>query len=581
MLVRHPWRLLIMVVVAAVVVVAVYLAYLAYRIDQDLGAVQTDASQFRSAVVKGDRTQITLALTRLQADSETASSHTGSPFWSLAGHLPVFGDDARGVRTAADVVDTLSHHGLSELATSATQLHAVVPKDGRINIKAIARLQKPVADGAQALRAADARLAAEDPSGYVGKLKEKYRYLQSEVSTASDMLSSANTAVKVLPAMLGEHGPENYLLIVQNNAEIRASGGLPGAVSLVRADHGKLSMTKQVAGSHFGDSGDPVLPLTRVENALYGPQLGTYFLDANFTPDFARSSELWKARWEQDEGGKVDGVLSLDPVTLSYILKATGPIKADDLSLDSDNAVKTLLSDVYAKYPDPATQDEVFRGVASAIFDKVAKSAGNPQELLAALTRGAREHRVYVHSFDPTVQKQLDGSAVSGTFMTRATKNPEVNVTVNDTTGAKMSYYLRYDVGVSATYCTKSVQGLTGSMELRSVAPSDAGTELPETVTGGGTYGIDPGDQLDTIRVYGPVDGKVGKVSMNGKPVDADTFDQSGRPVAMFYVKLAPGQTVNYAWTMTSGKDQTGDIVMRATPGVESVSPTDTVGSAC
>lgn len=581
MLVRHPWRIVVVVLVAAVIIVAAYVAYLAYEIDKDLGAVQADAKEFRSAVVQGDQTQITLSLTRLQSDSETASSHTGSPFWSLAGHLPVFGDDARGVRTAADVVDTLSHHGLSDLAASTTQLNAVVPKDGRINVKAIARLQAPVSEGARALDSAENQLAAQDPSGYVGKLKEKYRYLQSEVSSASDILNSANTAVEVLPAMLGEHGPKNYLLIVQNNAEIRASGGLPGAVSLVRADHGKLTMVKQVPGSHFGDSGDPVLPLTKVERQLYGDQLATYFLDANFTPDFARSSDLWKARWQQDQGGKVDGVLSLDPVTLSYILKATGPVKAGDLTLNSDNAVKTLLSEVYAKFPDPAMQDEVFRGVAGAVFDKVAKSAGNPQELIAALSRGAKEHRVYVHSFDPAVQEQLNGSAVSGTFVTDATKNPQVNVTVNDTTGAKMSYYLRYDLGVTANYCTKGVQGLTGSMELRSVAPKNAGSTLPDVVTGGGKYGIEPGDQLDTVRVYGPVGGKIGKVTMNGKPVNAYTFDQGDRPVAMFYVQLTPGQTVDYAWTMTSGAHQTGDTQVRATPSVASDSPADSVGSAC
>ena len=581
MLLRHPWRILILLILVVLVVLGVYLGYLSYRINQELDAVQADAKQFRAAVVKGDRTQTTLALTQLRADSESASGHTGSPLWRLAGHLPVVGDDARGVRTAAEVIDDLSHHGLGELADSATRLRTAVPTNGRVDVEAVARLQAPVADGATALDTAETRLDREDPSGYVGKLKEKYRFLQAEVTAASDVLSSANTAVKVLPTMLGQHGPKNYLLIVQNNAEIRATGGLPGAVSLVRADRGKLSMVKQVAGADFGDTDTPVLPLSKAERQVYGDQLGTYFLDANFTPDFARSSALWKARWDQTQREKVDGVLSLDPVTLSYLLKATGPLKAGGVRLDAHNAVKTLLSDVYARYPDPAVQDGFFRGVAAAIFDKVATSPGDPQALLAGLARGAREHRVYVHSFDPAVQEQLDGSAVAGRLATKTGPNPQVSVTVNDTTGAKMSYYLRYDVGASATYCTKGVQGLTGSMRFRSVAPADAGKSLPETVTGGGKYGIEPGNQLDTVRLYGPVGGKIEKITMNGKPVDVFRFHIGDRPVAMFYVQLEPGQTVDYGWTMTSGKGQTGDSDLWTTPTVASASASGSVASAC
>ena len=68
-------------------------------------------------------------------------------------------------------------------------------------------------------------------------------------------------------------------------------------------------MARQVASNSFGETAEPVLPLTAAERLVYGDELGTYFLDANFTPDFPRASALWRARWEQVYPEQVDGVV--------------------------------------------------------------------------------------------------------------------------------------------------------------------------------------------------------------------------------------------------------------------------------
>ena len=49
--------------------------------------------------------------------------------------------------------------------------------------------------------------------------------------------------------------------------------------------------------------------------------------DVNLTPDFPTAAATAQAMWERKTGQHVDGVLSLDPVALGYILDATGPVK--------------------------------------------------------------------------------------------------------------------------------------------------------------------------------------------------------------------------------------------------------------
>jgi hypothetical protein len=569
------------VLLGVVLLAAAWVGWTAYRVNQDLTAAVDDVTVLRQAVEDGDNTAADAALAKLQDHSGSAADRTGGLMWSVLEQLPAYGDDAHGVAVVSDVIDDLSQSGIEPLVQVSGDLESIVPSGGRIDPGAVQTLQAPVASAHAAFVAADGRLSAEDSSGYVERLRSKYRELAGQVDDAATALASADTAVQVLPAMLGADGPQNYLLIFQNNAEIRATGGLPGAVSLVRADDGAVEMTRQVAANTFGNTAKPVLPLTAAEEEIYSEKVGTFFLNANLQPDFPRASDLWKARWEQVYSEQIDGILSIDPVALSYVLGATGPIEAEGVTLTEDNAVDELLHEVYLRYEDPADQDTFFRAVASTMFDKISSGAESPRDLIAALAKGADEHRLYVHDFDTAVQDKLAGSGVAGEVVTEASSKPEVGVYLTDATGAKMSYYLRYDVDVDATYCTNGVQGLSAHARLASEAPEDAAS-LPAYLTGDGSYGVKPGDQVVFVRLFGPVDGTVSGVALNGKPITGfPSVDYDGRKVFTAVVELKPQQKADLTWRMKTGPGQTSDAQVNVTPSVEPGSRSTVVASAC
>nr|WP_246304967.1 DUF4012 domain-containing protein [Nocardioides thalensis] len=379
--------------------------------------------------------------------------------------------------------------------------------------------------------------------------------------------------------MLGQDEPRNYLLVFQNNAEIRATGGLPGAVSLVSADRGALAITRQATGAQFGRATDAPLAPTDPERRLYANVLTDYFLSSNMTPDVPRAAELWAARWEQEfPDDQVDGVLTLDTVALSYVLGATGPLEIDGVELNADNVVDELLHNVYLRIEDPAEQDAFFAAVATAAFDRFTAGATNPTGLIKALARATSEGRVNVHSFDDAEQAELGGTTIAGELVTDVdNSSPQIDVTVNDNTAAKMSYFLRYETDVNATYCTDGVQGFAGKMRLTSTATEEA-KQLPGYITG--TEGLAPkGSQWVTVRLYGPAGGTVDDVTLNNRPLKPLRVDQDGRPVAQYYIELAPGQTVDVAWTMTSGPGQTADPHVRVTPSIAAGEPAPTQGA--
>jgi hypothetical protein len=577
-------RLAVLVLLVGLVVAGVWVAWQAWHVSHDLNDAADAAGDLQAAVVAADQPRVDAALARLKVASGSAADRTDGPTWAVLRHLPVVGDDAQGVALVSDVLDDLSTQGLAPVSSTLQHLDRLLPRDAKVSLDDLEALQAPVSAGDEAFSEADSRLAAEDPSGYVGRLREKYRELADRVHAAAVLLSQADTALAVMPDMLGADGPRNYLMVFQNNAEIRASGGLPGAVSLVHTDDGSIGLTRQVAAGSFGETARPVLPLTPTEVKLFGPQLGTYFLDANFTPDFPRASELWRARWQAEFDEGIDGVFTVDPVTLSYLLEATGPVTVSGVELTAQNVVRVVENLVYVNVPDPLKQDEFLNAVAKRVFDTFADGGADPVRVIQALFRGVAEGRVRIHSFTEADQALVEGTEIAGELPVQSGRSPQVGVYLNDATGSKMSYYLQYSVDVAAISCADDRQSLLGRLEISSKTPPNPEL-LPETVTGFDAARdpfIKRGQQFVVGDIFAPTGGEIGTVTVDGERLDPPVIDRlNGRELVSLAFLFRPRETHLVTWEMRSGPDQDGDTQVAVTPGVLPESESSTVPSAC
>lgn len=578
----RPRRLgtVLALVVVLVVAAAAWVGWTAYQVNRSLSAVVDDAEAVQTAVEDAETGRARAALEDFRRHSEEAADRTSGLTWRALGVLPFIGDDADGIALASDVVAGLGADGVDPLIAVSDDLDSIVPRDARVDLDALERLRQPVERADATFTEADRRLTDADPSGYVDRLAVAFRELRDKVGEAQRAMSAAHTALEVMPSMLGADGPRDFLLVMQNNAEVRATGGLPGAISVVRTDDGRVELVRQVAGNAFGRRQGPVLPLTTAERDLFGPNLGRYVLDANLTPDWPRSSELIAARWVETQPEDPAGVLSIDPVALSYLLEVTGPVQVGSVELTTDNAVDELLHQVYVRLPEPAAQDAFFRDAAKTVFDRVSAGGGAPQDMLRALSRGAREGRLLVHSFDETEQDALAGSGVSGELPSEESDRPQVGVYLDDTGIGKMSYFLRHAVRAAATSCTDDRQRIDGVLRLESTVDAEAVASLPDYVTGGG-YSVDVGSQLVSAYLYGPAGGSIDRVTFNGRPVNVQGFEHEGRPVTRVIAELEPGEVTNVEWRMTTPEGQDGAIEMRTTPSIEPTRSRATYPSAC
>lgn len=571
---RLLWLLPVLFLVAAA-----YSAWSAWQVRGDLEAAEQAGRDLQTALESGTAEERRRATDDLQSASASAEERTSGAWWAAMTRVPLVGDDARGVQALSASLSVVAEDGVPPLAASLDRLDGIMA-DGRIQADTIEKTAPEVAEARQAFDRAAAEVEDLDSSGFAGSVRIRFDEYVDLVSDADRVLASAVTATEVLPGMVGADGARDYLLVFQNNAEIRATGGLPGSWALVHTDDGKLSMGQQGSGAEFGRRATP-LPLSRAERAVYDTVMGEFFLSANFTPDFPRAAELWAARWEEVVAGpQLDGVLSLDPVAMSYLLEGTGPVTVEGRTITAENAVDELLSRPYREL-DPVEQDAYFAKVARAVFDEFTAELEDPLAFVKGVSRAVTEGRLLVAPFNEGEQNELMGTRVLGELAGDDGDAPHVDIGLNDATASKMSYYLRYGADIRAESCHDGTQTLRGSMSLsQSIPPSEA-AQLPDSVTGGGQYGNDPGDQLVFVRIYGPYGGTVESIRMDGRALDPEIVDLDGRPVATLIVQLSTTKDVVINWAMETGDGQTGDGRLRMTPSVVPGNNDASFGSAC
>ena len=557
----------------------------AYRVYSDLKDARDQALILEAALARGDVDGARQANASFQDATESAAGRTDGPVWGGFEALPVFGDDAEGLATVSDVLSDIAESGVTPVLDSAADLNAgsYTPSEHQFPLDRIATLQAPATESSAVFADAADRLDRIDADGFVSPLREQLDRLRDEVRLAAATLDTARRASELMPRLLGGEGPRNYLLVFQTNAELRATGGLPGVMSLVHAENGRVDITRQGSAGAMGELDKPVLPLTADERELYGRQLGTYFLDSNFTPDLPRAAELWRARWRLETGTDVDGVFVVDPVAASYLLGTT-EIQVEGRTLTQQTLVTEVEHLAYLRYADQVSQDGFFNAVADTAFDLFADGHGNPVDLVTGLIRGVNERRILMHLFAPDEQAVIAGTTIAGEVDEAPSDTPQVGVYLNDGTGAKMSFFLDHEVQVTSVSCENGRQTLTARLQVTSDTPPDV-AQLPRTVVGladGFGDSVQPGDQLVVADLYAPAGGTISEIAFNGEPLPDPAVDHyRGRDVVSLGLPLDPGQTRVVTWTMVTGPDQTAPTEVSVTPGPRSENESSVAPTTC
>jgi hypothetical protein len=527
--------------------------YQAYR-DLQAAAVQVSAlqQQFTDPTRLGPADTRQAILADLQADAASARSAVDDPVFRLATGVPFVGPNLDAIRQVGLTVDTMSTDVIPSLDGIARTLDssALTPKDGAVDLAPIAQIAPQLQRADATVQAARMQLQQVDRSSVVAPVADAVASLQAKLDAAADLTGPAARTARLLPTALGADGPRTYLVVFQNLAEPRATGGIFGSFAVVTADQGRVSLADQGPARNLTFFEPPVSELSADQRQLFGPELVTFPADVNLTPDFPTAAQLFVDMYRARGGGDVDGVLAVDPVVLSYLLKGAPALTVDGVTFDSDTVVATLLSTAYQQFDDASQQprDQFLSSATAAAFGQVMSGAADPEAVVAGLRKAAGERRLLYYSNHSEEQADIAATGLSGA-LDGSTEASSIGVFINDAVGSKLGYYLTGRAGITGGQCQADGSQLATVTVTFAYRPPASG--LPDYVIGPSTdYSY-----RTHVLFAAPTGGTVDGAELDGQPASLRPGTDRGRPFGTAVVDLTPGteSTVTFYLTMPPG----------------------------
>lgn len=575
-------RMMLIVIGALLLIIAALAAWLglsALKAKNEVEAAIQAASRIQSQVQAGDTDKAQASIEAFSQHIDATYVQTKQPVWKLATLVPYYGSDVKAARDMVHILEDVSNNALPKLAKAAQALdfNSIGIKDGTIQLGDMASV-------AQDLAAANGVVAdASVDMGKIGdthipQITEAVQQGRSRFKELASLTDAASRLADVLPKMFdldssegSSRGPRTYLVLAQNNAELRATGGIPAAWATLTVDAGKISM------STFGDpprnglfsQDEAASVLTAEERNLFSTKMATDYPDINFTPDFPRVADIASQIWHRAGHDDVDGVISVDPVFLQRLLKVAGPVTlSDGTVMSGDNTEQRILNQIYIDTDTQAEQTDFFTMAASEIFTHVLKNVdGKNQQLVQTFQKSVSDGHLYVWSAHEDEQRRISGTTIAGELQSKPV-HPVTGVYFNDATMGKMDWYLKREV--TSTYDKTYPSGAkqyTIHIKLTNTADAAKVNAAPDLLRGYDHNGNPRTGEIETVLyVYAPDEGRI---------VDwTQDFDQfavhDGLTVGVKTVTLRPGESFETTvHVLASPTADENEMILRQTPLVD------------
>jgi hypothetical protein len=553
---RRSLILAALIVLVAVVAFGCWLGFRAQSAKSNLEQARHSAQQAKDALLQGNTGDASRFAADAQSHAQVARDATHSLPWNIASSVPWFGSPFKSGQQISNVVLGLTADVLKPAADAgATVAPDQLLANGRLDVVALRNdepaLSKIAADAARL--DAEARAIA-DPR-YLSVIDEARSQLQAQTSDIASLVENTALAARLAPSMLGADGPRTYFMGFQTNAEARGTGGLLGGFGLLKFDNGKASVDTLGTNTELGEAAASVnLP------AEFTDQYGftnptTDFRNSNQSPHFPYAAEIWKSMWAQQAGMNVDGVIAIDPVALSYLLGAIGPVQMlDGEVVTKDNVVELTESTAYIRFPtDQIARKKYLQDIAAEVVKKITGRVDAPRKLLDALGRAVSERRISVWSSTPADQTLLEKTPLAHVIPNDPA--PYAEVVLNNLGGNKMDYYLDRQIEYVADGCDGDTRMSTVTIRLTNTASDIA--PLPDYVAGklgflpAANLNVPRGTMLTSVRLLATTGAKLDSVLSNGQTMQVYTAAERGHPSFEAQVAIPPGQSVELTFRLS------------------------------
>lgn len=380
-----------------------------------------------------------------------------------------------------------------------------------------------------------------------GFMKNRALSLAENLSAYASLVEKAKVASYLLPEVTAVGDKKVYLILFQNNMELRPTGGFIGSYARVEFENGKINTIKVDDIYNLdGNLKDHVEPPPEIKEDL--GQNNWFLRDSNFEPDFPTSARQAEFFYNKEAGERVHGVIAMDLTAAGELIDALGGLNLPDynetVTQDNlfENAIKHSEIDFF---PGSSAKRNYLTSLQTSLFNKIFFTSNqNWPEVIAAFSSALEEKHILIYISNPQVFSYIASQNWVGILPREPDETlGETNdllALVEANLGAnKSNYYLERDLKLNTVIGKDSEIFHNLEITYKNNSPSSA---FPA-----GTY-------KNRLRIYLPAGTKINRATINGIDVTSDLNPLSdyGRTYYSLLVEISPKQemVLNFDYTL-------------------------------
>lgn len=356
-------------------------------------------------------------------DAGDVAITTIEPYADIIGFVPDGNEAKSGEETANDRIDFI-----------VQTIGQIIPKLDEISNK-VTKVQEEV----------DKIDSSRYPESFKGiPVRAKIQEFINLVDEGAAMLANGKPLLQKVPYLIGIDESRTYLVLFQNDKELRPTGGFLTAYSIMTVDKGKM---RPVSSNDIYNLDSKYSPSVPAPDPLIKYLKGPYILsknyrlrDMNFAPDFTESMDLFTKEAQKAGVKDIDGVITVDTEVVVKILEVIGKIGVPGFGNFSTEIVPECncpqviyelesFADIEGPVvwsqddPDkiifaPANYDNRKKIVGPLMNSVIANALGQPKEKVPDLVRVAwdlvTQKHVLIYLFDKEAQNAAEAFNIAG-----------------------------------------------------------------------------------------------------------------------------------------------------------------------
>lgn len=386
------------------------------------------------------------------------------------------------------------------------------------------------------LSKAFALLGSDDfKSGVPEVLRARVESLEERIELYSGLIKKGRALSVLLPEVVALEGAKSYLVLLQNNNELRPTGGFIGSFAKISFEQGKLK--KLEVNDIYAIDGQLNLHVEPPKEIKEDLGQKDYFLrDSNWEPDFPTSARQAEWFYTKETGQRVEGVIALDISAMEDLLLSVGSLDLPDYNekINSDNLFEKAISHAEVSFfPGTQAKKSFLTALSQSLFNKLFFLPNqNWPAIVSSLGRSIEQKHMSIYLEDPTLFSYLVSQGWTNALPRPGSEKSELAqdflAAVEANLGAnKANYYL------DRSYNLETVIGKDGEVSHRlRIAYTN---RSPSNVFPAGKY-------KNRMRIYLPFGSKLTRALWGEADItrNVTSFVDYGRSGYSYLLELAP-----------------------------------------